>query len=473
MSAIPSGPFNADWQSLQHYQVPAWYRDGKFGIFIHWGPYCVPAFSSEWYPRMMYMQGSKEYTHHLTTYGPHNQFGYKDFIPLFKAERFDANQWAELFAIAGARFVVPVAEHHDGFAMYETALNRWNAANMGPKRDIIGELAQATRRHGMVFGLSSHRAEHWFFFEEGRKFSSDVNDPANADLYGPAQPSPTDWHQLHSEERPDEAFIDDWVARCTELVDKYQPQLFWFDWWIQHKAWEPALQQFAAYYYNRAAEWDKGVAINYKYDAFAPGSAVFDIERGQVTDIYPQFWQNDTSVAKNSWGFTNAQDYKTPANLINDLIDVVSKNGALLLNIGPKADGTIPDHEVYLLHEIGAWLRVNGEAIYASTPWHIYGEGPTRVADGAFTDTNRADFTGADIRYTCHGDTLYAIVMAWPGAQATLPALKLGNPYRTQITTVELLGYDYPLTWHQTADALVVDMPERPIGQYAVTLRIR
>ena len=473
MSELPLGPFAANWPSLQNYQVPAWYRDGKFGIFIHWGPYCVPAFGSEWYPRMMYMQGSKEYTHHLTTYGTHDQFGYKDFIPLFKAERFDANQWAELFAIAGARFVVPVAEHHDGFAMYETALNRWNAATMGPKRDIIGELAHAIRRHGMVFGLSSHRAEHWFFFEEGRKFNSDVNDPANADLYGPAQPSPADWHQLHSDERPDEAFIDDWLARCTELVDKYQPQLFWFDWWIQHKAWEPALQHFAAYYYNRAAQWDKGVAINYKYEAFAPGSAVFDIERGQVTDIYPQFWQNDTSVAKNSWGFTNAQDYKTPANLINDLIDVVSKNGALLLNIGPKADGTIPDHEVYLLHEIGAWLRINGEAIYATTPWHIYGEGPTHVADGAFTDTNRADFTGADIRYTRHGDTLYAIIMAWPGPQAILPALKLDNAYRSHITTIELLGYDYPLAWHQSADALVVDMPERPIGKYAVTLRMR
>lgn len=473
MSTLPPGPFTADWTSLQRYQVPAWYRDGKFGIFIHWGPYCVPAFSSEWYPRMMYMQDSKEYTHHLTTYGPHDQFGYKDFIPLFKAERFDANQWAELFAIAGARFVVPVAEHHDGFAMYETALNRWNAATMGPKRDIIGDLAQAIRRHGMVFGLSSHRAEHWFFFEEGRKFNSDVNDPANADLYGPAQPSPADWHQLHSDERPDEAFIDDWLARCTELVDKYQPQLFWFDWWIQHKAWEPALQHFAAYYYNRATQWDKGVAINYKYDAFAPGSAVFDIERGQVTEIYPQFWQNDTSVAKNSWGFTNAQDYKTPANLINDLIDVVSKNGALLLNIGPKADGTIPDHEIYLLHEIGAWLRVNGEAIYATTPWHIYGEGPTQVADGAFTDTDRADFTGADIRYTCHGDTLYAIIMAWPGAQAILPALKQGNAYRTPITHIDMLGYDYPLNWHQTTEALVVDLPAQPIGKYAITLRIR
>jgi alpha-L-fucosidase len=215
------------------------------------------------------------------------------------------------------------------------------------------------------------------------------------------------------------------------------------------------------------------VAVNYKYEAFAQGSAVFDIERGQVTDIYPHFWQNDTSVAKNAWGYTNAQDYKTPANLIGDLIDVVSKNGALLLNIGPKADGTIPDHEVYLLHEIGAWLRVNGEAIYATTPWQIYGEGPTQVADGAFSDTNRSDFTGQDVRFTTRGDTLYAIVMAWPGPQVRIPALGSASGRRPGITSVELIGHDYAVNWQQQADALVVEMPANQIGNYAVVLRIR
>ena len=162
MFNLPMGPFQPTWESLQQYQVPQWYRDGKFGIFIHWGPYCVPEFGNEWYPRNMYTPGTKEYQHHLDTYGPHDQFGYKDFIPQFKAEHFDAEAWAQLFAMAGARFVVPVAEHHDGFAMYRTALNRWNAVAMGPQRDIIGELAAAVRRHNLVFGVSSHRAEHWF-----------------------------------------------------------------------------------------------------------------------------------------------------------------------------------------------------------------------------------------------------------------------------------------------------------------------
>ena len=466
-------PYRPEWESLQSIGVPAWYRDGKFGIFIHWGPYAVPAFGGEWYPRMMYMQGSKEFNHHVATYGPQSRFGYKDFIPQFRAPQFDATAWAQLFAAAGARFVVPVAEHHDGFAMYETALNPWNAVAMGPKRDIIGELAAAIRAHGMVFGVSSHRAEHWFFFNRGRLFDSDVNDPANDALYGPAQPEPPDWAVRDSPEQPDDAFLQDWLARCIELVDRYQPQLFWFDWWILHERFKPYSKRFAAHYYNRAVEWQKGVAINYKYDAYAPGSAVYDIERGQITDISPEFWQNDTSVAKNAWGYTDAQDYKTPAHLIGDLIDVVSKNGALLLNIGPKADGTIPAHEQYLLREIGAWLRVNGEAIYNSSPWHIYGEGPTTVADGAFSDTNRDAFGGQDIRYTRNDRTVYAIVMAWPGADAVLPALGMARGLMGTVRSVDLLGFDGSVQWTHSADAMTVHLPAQPVGSYAITIRIR
>ena len=466
-------PYRPTWESLQRVTVPQWYRDGKFGIFIHWGPYAVPAFGGEWYPRMMYMQGSREYDHHIATYGPQATFGYKDFIPLFGAQQFDATAWAQLFAASGARFVVPVAEHHDGFAMYDTALNPWNAVAMGPKRDVIGELATAIRAHGMIFGVSSHRAEHWFFFNRGRLFDSDVNDPRYDSLYGPAQPEPPDWAVVDSPEQPDEAFLEDWLARCIELVDRYQPQLVWFDWWIIHERFKPYTQRFAAHYYNRGVEWGKGVAINYKYDAFAPGSAVYDIERGQVRDVSADFWQNDTSVAKNAWGYTDAQDYKTAADLIGDLIDVVSKNGALLLNIGPKADGTIPAHEQYLLREIGAWLRVNGEAIYATTPWHIYGEGPTAVAEGAFSDTARAPFGGQDIRYTRNDRTVYALVLAWPGATAVLPALGVARGLIGTIASVDLLGHDGALEWVHADDGLIVSLPHRPVGPYALTLKIR
>ncbi|MEJ5170521.1 MAG: alpha-L-fucosidase, partial [Fimbriimonadales bacterium] len=252
----PPGPYRPSWDSLENYVVPEWYLDAKFGIFIHWGVYSVPAFANEWYPRNMYVRGTREFEHHVRTYGSQDRFGYKDFIPLFRAERFDPDEWADLFAEAGARYVVPVAEHHDGFAMYASRLTRWNAGQMGPCRDVVGELARAVRERGMVFGVSSHRAEHWWFFNGGREFPSDVQDPALQDFYGPAHPGSFDFGQ----NPPDEAFLEDWLRRCAELVDSYRPQLFWFDWWIEQPAFAPYLRRFASYYYNRAAAWGLGVA---------------------------------------------------------------------------------------------------------------------------------------------------------------------------------------------------------------------
>ena len=471
---IAAGPFKAEWESLKAYQVPAWYEDGKFGIFIHWGVYSVPAFGNEWYPRNMYRQGTPEFQHHVATYGPHAQFGYKDFIPQLTAANFDANSWAELFAKSGAKFVVPVAEHHDGFAMYDTALSEWNAMQMGPKRDILGELAAATRKHDMVFGLSSHRAEHWWFFNAGTQFDSDVRDPRNLGLYGPAQTEPSDLQSLNSAERPDQAFLDDWLARTCELIDKYQPQLIWFDWWIQHEAFEPSLCRFAAYYYNRGAEWGRGVAVNHKYKAFPEGAAVFDIERGQVSDIYPHFWQNDTSVAKNSWGYSKNQDYKTVDSLVDDLVDVVSKNGALLLNVGPRPDGTIPEEEQQMLLEIGEWLALNGEAIYGTRPWKVFGEGPTQVSEGAFTDTKRAPFTGQDIRFTAKGADFYASLLAWPGEQVTIHSLAASaGLWDRTIDAVHLLGHSEALDWSLGEDGLTVDLPATAPCQHAFVLKIR
>ncbi len=243
--------YEPTWESLKQYQAPQWYMDAKFGIFIHWGVYCVPAFGNEWYPRNMYMQGSPEFEHHIKTYGPQSKFGYKDFIPMFKAEKFDPAAWAELFRKAGARYVMPVAEHHDGFAMYDCSLSPWNSVKMGPRRDIVGELASAVRKAGMVFGLSSHRAEHWFFMNGGRNFDSDVNDPKYEDFYGPAQAYPSDmrseWKNLDWKPRPHAKHLEDWLARTCELVDKYQPQVVWFDWWIEQTVFQPYLQRFAAY----------------------------------------------------------------------------------------------------------------------------------------------------------------------------------------------------------------------------------
>jgi len=468
-----SGRFEPNWDSLRGYRIPAWYEDGKFGIFIHWGVYAVPAFDNEWYPRNMYRQGEKAYEHHLATYGPHTEFGYKDFIPLFKAEKYDPEAWAALFAEAGAQFVVPVAEHHDGFAMYDSALSQWTAAKMGPKRDVVGDLAQAVRARGMVFGVSSHRVEHWWFMNGGRTFPSDVQDPAYADFYGPAMlhDEGQDDHALDNTPWPSAEYLEDWLARTCELVDKYQPQLVWFDWWIGHAALEPYLQRFAAYYYNRGLEWGKGVAINYKYVAYPEGTAVLDVERGQLKDIRPQLWQNDTSVSKNSWCYVQDQDYKTAESLIHDLVDVVSKNGALLLNIGPRADGTIPEPEQEILREIGRWLAANGEAIYGTRPWRVYGEGPTDVPEGAFTDTHRAAFTAEDIRFTQKDGAIYAICLARPQNEAHVRALAAGAGAPI-VRSVELLGLGEELAWRQDEAGLHIALPAELPGQHAFTFKI-
>jgi alpha-L-fucosidase len=465
----PSGPFDPTWESLERYQTPEWYLDAKFGIFIHWGVYSVPAFENEWYPRNMYMQGEKAFEHHVKTYGPQSEFGYKDFIPMFKAESFDADAWAALFKEAGAKFVVPVAEHHDGFAMYPTKSNKWHSLEMGPKRDIVGELASAVRKNGMILGVSSHRIEHWWFMNGGRHFPSDVQDPEYQDFYGPAHIGSRDY----GKNPPDEPFMEDWLVRCAELIDNYRPQLFWFDWWIEQPVMAPYLRRFAAYYYNRAYAWGQGVAINYKHEAFPVKAAVFDVERGQLGDLREKFWQTDTAVAKNSWGYVDGMEYKTTSSLVHDLVDIVSKNGALLLNIGPKPDGTIPDEDQRILREIGEWLSVNGEAIYGTRPWKSYGEGPTKVIEGSFKDTERAPFGQEDIRFTKKGEVTYAIVLSEPEGTVKIRSLgsSLGLEPR-EVAAVELVGSEAPLKWTRTADGLEVDVPAQLPSKHACAFRV-
>jgi alpha-L-fucosidase len=462
---VDRGPFQASWDSLKQYQPPRWYADGKFGIFVHWGAYSVPGFGNEWYPRNMYRRGTPEFEHHVSTYGPHNEVGYKDLISKFSGEHFDPDEWASLFRRAGAQFVVPVAEHHDGLAMYDTAYSDWNTLKVGPHRDVVGELAAAVRRQWLVFGVSSHRAEHWWFFNEGMSLPSDVQDPRYADLYGPAQ----------SESMPpNEQFLDDWLLRTCELADRYQPQLVWFDWWIGQPVFEPYLQRFAAYYYNRAAEWRRGVAINFKLDAFPQGTAVFDVERGQLAEINPLLWQADTSVGTTSWGFVNSQEYKTSTSLLCDLVDIVSKNGVLLLNIGPRPDGSIPEPERAILLQMGDWLRRYGEAIYGTRPWKVFGEGPTDVKSGQFTDTARSDYTSSDVRYTTRDGMLYAIVMALPANGRVLlsrlaPSVGL---FDGGISSVRLVGADSDLDWSIGANGLEVALGERPGEDAPFALRI-
>ena len=453
--------YQATWESLKKYETPEWFKDAKFGIFIHWGVYSVPAFGSEWYPRLMYQQGTKEFKHHLETYGPQDKFGYKDFIPMFKAEKFDPQAWVALFKKAGAKYVVPVAEHHDGFAMYKTAYSKWNAFNMGPKRDVIGELAAEIRKQGLIFGLSSHRIEHWFFMNGGRRFASDLLDEKNDDFYGPAR---------EESETPSAGYMNDWLLRNAELVNNYQPQLFWFDWWIEQPAMDPYRKSFAASYYNKGLEWNKGVVINYKNISYPEGTAVLDLERGKLAGIRKLPWQTDDAIGNESWGYAAGNTFKDARYVITNLIDIVSKNGNLLLNIGPRPDGTITDDETATLLGTGKWLDVNGESIYGTRPWKVFGEGPTESASGSFV-AQMKPFTAQDIRYTTKGDTLYAITLGLPSTNTSLKLLGTKAANGT-VENIALVGSNEKIVWSQAADAVTIKPSKTYPSQNAVAYKI-
>ena len=420
----------------------------------------------------MYVQGSPEFAHHVATYGPQTRFGYKDFIPRFTAPHFDPAAWTALFRDAGARYIVPVAEHHDGFSMYDTRLSDFSSVKRGPRRDVVGELKEAAAAHDLHFCLSSHRAEHDWFFDEGRKFPSDVSDPAYAGLYGPAQSRivGANSDDLFSDYTyVSQAWLDDWLARQAELVARYAPELIYFDWWIGQPSFRNTLPKFLAFYYNRAARTGGSAIVNYKLGEFAPGAGTLDIERGQAPGIRADVWQTCTSLSDKSWGYIENDTYKSVEQIVHLLADIVSKNGNLLLNVGPRGDGTIPDAARDTLLAVGGWLKTNGEAIYGTRPFDKFGEGPTETANGSFSESQGKPYTPRDFRFTTKGPLLYAIELGMPqNGQVVIASI----PRDRRVKSVTLLGGDTPLNFQQNEAGLTIAVPERAPRQPACVYRI-
>lgn len=427
-------------ESLTQYKVPDWYLDAKFGIWAIWGVYSVPAYrgthAAEWYGRWMYCvddgkprpEGQRVTTesfdtygldtaaYHRKTYGDPGEFGYKDFVPMFKAEKWDPEAWAQLAEDSGAKFFTMISEFHDGFAMYDSSYTRWNSVDMGPRRDITGELAQAVRKRGLKFGVSNHLAWNTSFFQFNHRNGFDA--PEAPDLYSVPDPG--------------EAELERWWNRTVELAEKYKPDLYYFDWGWNSKFYEPKRMAFASFFYNQAIKngqgqfGDPGVVLNYKVEGTLPkGSAVLDLERGRLNYIRDMAWQTDTSISDYSWGYATEDRYKSPRQLIHMLVDIVSKNGVLMLAFGPKADGTVPDEYRLPLLAMGDWLKVNGEAIYGTRPWRIHAEGPNAYGAGKrYKGFSTAPSDNPiDLRFTRKGDTLYAICLSWPGKGFTFDTL--------------------------------------------------
>ena len=465
--------FEASWESLQQFETPEWFKDAKFGIYCHWGPYSVPAYKTEWYSHWMYVKDHEIRKYHEEKYGPLSIFGYKDFIPMFTAEKFNADEWADLFKKAGAKFGGPVTEHADGFAMWDSKLTEWDAKDMGPKRDIVGEMAVALRKKGLKFIATYHR--HWLYawyptWDE----HTDASNPAYAGLYGLKVPEGTFvMANQTTVPLPDKKFNQEWYDRIIEVVDQYEPDLIWFDNKMDIIAEEYRLN-FLSYYYNAAKRQNREVVATYKFTDFQPGSAVLDVERARMSDAKPFAWLTDDSIDWGSWCDVRNPDYKTINRLIDVFIDIVSKNGCLLLNITPRANGEIPAEVKNRLLKIGAWLKVNGEAIYGTRPWKIYGQGPTKVVEGHLSERLNPDNTAEDIRFTTKGEYLYAIILDWPGEQALIPALKVNSElYGQEINSIQLLGSEAPLQWQRTEEGLIIKLPAEKPCDHAYAFKIQ
>jgi alpha-L-fucosidase len=476
-----SDPYAADWESLsKHNASPDWFQDAKLGIYFHWGVYSVPAYGSEWYPRQMHFENHDIYRHHVETYGHPSEFGYHDFVPMFTAENFDAEEWADLFQKAGARFAGPVAEHHDGFSMWDSEVTPWNVADMGPKKDITGELALALKKRDMKLITTFHHAKQLQRFDSTETGSRTEGYELSHYPFFEGMPTTSDDEKLkylYGNIPADQWYEEIWYGKLKEVIDQYQPDIIWFD-YVLDAIPEAYRQKFSAYYLNEAEKLDKEVVIVRKQEDLPINYTVDDLEKSRKNQIGLEPWMTDETISKGSWCYTENLDIKGSADVLHVLIDIVSKNGVLLLNVSPMANGTIPENQQQVLLDMGAWLDVYGESIYGTRPWYTFGEGPTKEPEGHFDNHQeflKIKYSWKDVRYTTKGDLIYATLLGWPGAgkELVLKAFaedKLSDPL--EIASVSLLGSSSELKWELTDEGLTLNTPEEAPDQMAVVFKI-
>lgn len=469
-----------NWESVStHTDAPEWFKDAKFGIYFHWGVYSVPEFQTEWYPRYLYFPWSDVYKHHEATYGPVSKFGYHDLIPLFKAEKYNAKEWVSLFKEAGARFAGPVAEHHDGFALWDSKCTPWNSVDMGPKKDIVGEMEKEVKLQGMKFITTFHHARNFQRYADPEVLKAELAKEYKSEQkrfhrshfpYFPGTfPASNDpkLQYLYGNMPAEKWYKEMWFGKLKEVIDNYDPDIIWFDSWLNEIP-ENYRYQFCDYYLRKAKERGKEIVIVRKQNDLPLSVSVENLENSRKDKLSSTTWETDQTVSYDSWSYTKDFKIKPSKNLIHELIDIVSKNGVLLLNISPRASGEIPADQQKVLREIGAWLKQNGEAIYGTRTWYTYGEGPTIEPEVGLHNRELFDalqYTTKDYRFTRKGNNIYVMSMGKLAAGSTIHVKAFAAtqiPDGKKVKRVSMLGSDKTVDWKVDKTGLTMSALEAP-----------